>query len=96
MHATTDRYADPSGWAALGACQHSDPELFFPITSGGPAARQEAKAKALCGRCPVRGECLDFALRSGQDFGIWGGTSERERRLMRRRMLARRAGRGAA
>lgn len=75
------------GWAARGACRHSDPELFFPLTSAGPAAGQVTSAKAVCARCPVRSECLDFALESGQDSGVWGGTSEDERRLIRRQRL---------
>ncbi len=77
-------HADPAGWAASGACQDSDPELFFPITSQGPARGQLDKAKAVCACCPVRAQCLEFALDSGQDFGIWGGMSEQERRAMRR------------
>jgi WhiB family transcriptional regulator, redox-sensing transcriptional regulator len=85
----TIRYVDPNGWAAEGACRHSDPELFFPVASAGPAARQVARAKAICLQCPVRDECLDFALESGQDFGVWGGTSEVERRTMRRRRIRR-------
>jgi WhiB family redox-sensing transcriptional regulator len=41
-------------------------------------------AKAVCGRCRVKRECLRFALDSRQDFGVWGGTTEEERKLMRR------------
>lgn len=79
------RYADPNGWATQGVCRHSDPELFFPVSRVGPGAGQVARAKAVCLRCPVRTECLEFALDSGQDFGVWGGASEDERRTMRRR-----------
>lgn len=86
----TIRYADPNGWAAQGACRLSDSELFFPVSSVGRSAGQVARAKAVCLRCPVRGECLDFALESGQDYGVWGGTSEDERRTMRRRQLRQR------
>ena len=77
----------PQSWAARGACRHSDPELFFPITPAGPAARQLAKAKEVCDRCPVKYECLTFALETGQDFGVWGGTTETERRTMRRKQV---------
>jgi WhiB family transcriptional regulator, redox-sensing transcriptional regulator len=90
MYATTRRYADPASWAAQGSCQHSDPELFFPVSASGPSAGQVAKAKAVCIRCPVRTECLEFALESGQDFGVWGGVSEGERRSMRRRRMRQR------
>jgi WhiB family transcriptional regulator, redox-sensing transcriptional regulator len=86
----TIRYADPNGWATQGACRHSDPEIFFPVSRTGPAAGQVARAKAVCSRCPVRGECLEFALESGQDSGVWGGTSEDERRTLRRRRMRQR------
>jgi WhiB family transcriptional regulator, redox-sensing transcriptional regulator len=87
MTMTGSRYADVSGWAARGACRHSDPELFFPVATHGPALEQVLKAKVVCRSCPVQGECLEFALETGQDFGVWGGASEAERRLMRRRRL---------
>jgi WhiB family redox-sensing transcriptional regulator len=83
-------YPQHDGWAARGACRHSDPELFFPVAARGPALRQLAKAKAVCQRCPVRVQCLEYALQSGQRFGVWGGASEEERRLMRRRRLQQR------
>lgn len=78
------------GWEARGACRGSDPDLFFPVAARGPALRQLAKAKQVCERCPVRVQCLEYALQSGQSFGVWGGASEEERRLMRRRRLRRR------
>jgi WhiB family transcriptional regulator, redox-sensing transcriptional regulator len=77
-------------WAASGACRDSDPELFFPVTETGAAARQLARAKAVCAGCPVRDQCLQFALDSGQAFGVWGGTTGEERRLLRRRHSYRR------
>lgn len=70
---------DPPEWRKHGACRGADPEIFFP--SRGEAT---AEAKEICAGCPVRGECLDFALDIGEKFGIWGGKSERERRRMRR------------
>jgi WhiB family transcriptional regulator, redox-sensing transcriptional regulator len=86
-------YADPGGWAARGACRQADPELFFPVGPAGPAVRQVIRAKDVCARCPVRHPCLVYALETGQDFGVWGGATEDERRVMRRRHLrhARRA-----
>jgi WhiB family redox-sensing transcriptional regulator len=74
----------PEDWRALGACRDEDPDLFFPITSTGPSARQVNLAKAVCGRCRVQRECLRFALATRQDHGVWGGTTEEERKLMRR------------
>ncbi len=75
--------AASAGWASRGACQDSDPDLFFPITTSGPALQQIAQAKAVCARCPVRIDCLNYALETGQDAGVWGGTSEKERREIR-------------
>ena len=66
-------------WRDEAACLHTDPELFFPISASGPAREQAAEAKAICAICPVRRECLTFALRTGQLHGIWGGTTEDER-----------------
>jgi WhiB family redox-sensing transcriptional regulator len=74
----------PEDWRALGACRDEDPDLFFPITSKGPSARQVNLAKAVCGRCRVQRKCLRFALETRQDQGVWGGTTEEERKLMRR------------
>jgi len=62
-----------------------DPELFFPIGTTGPAALQVEEAKAVCRRCPVVNDCLQWALASGQDAGVWGGLDEDERRALRRR-----------
>lgn len=73
-----------SEWRSLSACRDSDPELFFPLSAWGPSLTQLASAKAICGRCQVSADCLRFALTSGQEYGVWGGTSEDERRAMRR------------
>jgi len=74
-----------ASWESHGACLASDPDLFIPISTAGAALRQLAQAKAICGRCPVRCECLQFALATHQAHGVWGGTSEEERQLMRSR-----------
>ncbi|MFE1440244.1 WhiB family transcriptional regulator [Streptomyces sp. NPDC058739] len=71
-------------WQDRAGCRHEDPDLFFPIGTSGPALLQTRQAKAVCGRCPVREPCLRFALRTAQGSGVWGGTSENERRLLRR------------
>ena len=73
------RYAH-ADWRSRGACLSADPELFFPLSSVGPAVEQLNRAKSICTRCQVRAECLDFALATQQVHGIWGGTSEAERR----------------
>ena len=71
-------------WRHDALCRDEDPELFFPIGTTGPAIGQVVQAKAVCRRCPVMEPCLEWALRSGQDSGIWGGTSEDERRQLRK------------
>jgi WhiB family redox-sensing transcriptional regulator len=69
-------------WRDRAACRDADPELFFPITDMGPGARQTTEAKAVCGRCPVSAQCLDYALDNALDHGVFGGTTERERRAL--------------
>jgi WhiB family transcriptional regulator, redox-sensing transcriptional regulator len=73
-------------WREAGACAQLDPDLFFPISSTGPAREQIAKAKAICGACPVRRPCLEFALEHDLAAGIGG--------LRRSRRAARRSPRG--
>ncbi|MFI5685090.1 WhiB family transcriptional regulator [Streptomyces sp. NPDC051636] len=77
-------------WREHAACRHEDPDLFFPVGTTGPALLQERQAKAVCGRCPVRAQCLDWALDTGQTIGVWGGTAEAERRALKRRASSRR------
>ncbi|WP_406151267.1 WhiB family transcriptional regulator [Streptomyces sp. NBC_01012] len=72
-------------WRTHAACREEDPDLFFPIGSGGPALLQTQEAKAVCGACPVQERCLAWALEKGQVAGVWGGTDEDERRALRRR-----------
>ncbi len=71
-------------WRHHALCRDEDPELFFPIGTTGPAAAQVEEAKLVCARCTVTQDCLDWALDSGQDSGVWGGTSEDERRALKR------------
>ena len=80
-------------WRGSAACRSVEPDLFFPIGTTGTALHHIAAAKAVCATCPVTSECLDFALETNQDSGVWGGTSEEERRQLRRaRARARRVG----
>ncbi len=75
---------DLAGWRTRAACLDEPIELFFPIGTTGPALDQIEEARAVCARCEVRAICLEWALRTGQDSGIWGGLSEDERRALRR------------
>jgi WhiB family redox-sensing transcriptional regulator len=85
------RSSEHGDWRTRGACRQEDPDLFFPIGETGPALLQVEEAKAVCRRCPVMETCLDWAMATGQQFGVWGGTSESERRSMRRRAARKRA-----
>ena len=77
-------------WRRDAACRDTDPDLFFPIGSTGPAVEQIEAAKAVCRICQVQAECLEFALATNQEAGVWGGSSEEERRKLRKAWLARR------
>jgi WhiB family redox-sensing transcriptional regulator len=77
-------------WRDHSACRDTDPDLFFPVGTTGPAIEQIENAKAVCRQCDVQRECLEYALTTNQDSGIWGGTSEEERRALRRQYVARR------
>lgn len=71
-------------WMRRAACADTDPELFFPVSNEGPGATQRAEAKRVCAGCPVRAECLEYALESKQRSGVWGGLDERERATLHR------------
>jgi WhiB family redox-sensing transcriptional regulator len=65
-------------WAAKGACRSSDPDALFVQGAA------QNRAKAVCLSCPVRTECLSDALDHKIEFGVWGGMTERERRVLLR------------
>ncbi|MGZ8613766.1 MAG: WhiB family transcriptional regulator [Actinomycetota bacterium] len=71
-------------WIEHARCIGEDPELFFPIGTTGPAIEQTARAIEVCEECPVRNECLAWALDTCQDAGVWGGLGEEDRREVRR------------
>lgn len=72
-------------WVASANCRDLPVNVFFPVS-----AHEVPAAKAVCARCAVRDDCLEYALKvpSGQDAGIFGGTDERERRRLRRQRAA--------
>jgi WhiB family redox-sensing transcriptional regulator len=78
-----------TGWQHYGACRGEDSVFFFAPNYFEKRAQKnarEAVAKALCVRCPVRDQCLDYALEMREVHGIWGGLNEMERRnLLRQR-----------
>lgn len=78
-----DHAHEPSmNWRHRASCLDADPEWFFPIGTTGPALAQIERAKAVCVGCPVRAECLGWALDTNQANGVWGGTDEDERRAL--------------
>jgi WhiB family redox-sensing transcriptional regulator len=77
------------GWRQHAICRDTDPDLFFPIGTTGQALVQIDRAREVCNQCPVKVDCLEFALETNQDSGIWGGASEEERRMIRRQAVAR-------
>jgi WhiB family transcriptional regulator, redox-sensing transcriptional regulator len=83
------------GWQWRAACRGEESGLFFapnyPESKDEREAR-ERQAKAICAVCPVRMECLEYAVRIREPHGIWGGLNELERRRLIRDMDQRRAG----
>jgi WhiB family transcriptional regulator, redox-sensing transcriptional regulator len=79
------RRRDAAGmdWRNYAACRDVDPDLFFPLGTVGASLPQIEQAKQVCGTCPVAKACLRWALDSG-DAGVWGGTTDEERRGHRR------------
>ena len=76
----------PREWQQLGNCRDADADLFFPpfeVEPTGDRHAREARAKAVCAECPVRVECLDWALAVSEPHGVWGGYTESERRDLR-------------
>ena len=71
---TNADYAD-TGWMSHGNCAHRDPSMFFPSDGVGVEIARKA-----CEGCPVKTQCLEYAIAERIDHGVWGGCSERERR----------------
>lgn len=81
-----DVFVDPEPWRADAACLGENPEWWHPRVAKVQTLderRQTAMAVEICGECPVRAKCLGFAL-DHREFGIWGGTTENQRRRLRR------------
>jgi WhiB family redox-sensing transcriptional regulator len=73
------------GWRNDAACRDGDPDLFFPDGDVRSARAKVKMAKLICRSCPVSTTCLNWALASGQEHGIWGGLTEDERHRLYRR-----------
>ena len=75
----------PVAWQPRAACRGPQAEVFFPPTQTErkhDRLDRERRAKAICGLCPVRTECLDYAVAIREPHGIWGGLNETERKSM--------------
>ena len=71
------RVDDNLAWQRDAVCAQTDPEVFFPEQGG-----STRDAKVVCSGCDVRAECLAYALDNDEQYGVWGGLSERERRRL--------------
>lgn len=71
------------GWSEHARCRGKDPEAFF-----GRNLTEARDAIRTCERCPVRQECLDYAITEGIEIGVWGGLTERQRRAHVRKMAS--------
>jgi WhiB family redox-sensing transcriptional regulator len=78
-----------SAWQLEAACRQLPTELFFPVGHGPEAEAQTRLAKEICRSCPVRSECLDYAMAANLRYGVFGGLAEDERREVRRRQRRR-------
>ena len=84
-----------ANWRDDAACRDADPDLFFPVGTTGPVLHQIDEAKRICRACPAQGQCLAWALDQPTTDGVWGGTTEDERRDHRQlRAPARTSGSG--
>lgn len=76
--------ADPSppdAWQDKAACFGIEPDMFFPISE-----EEAGPALAFCGSCRIRETCLSWALKNGERYGVWGGTTEQQRRRLQRQV----------
>jgi len=68
-------------WAVFAACRDADSDLFFPATKA-----MERQALGVCETCPVVDDCLAFALDTRERFGVWGATTEQQRKRLLREL----------
>ncbi len=72
-------------WQVIGLCRGNHSHLFFPPSTferKDERERREIRAKAICQVCPVQADCIEFAMRIREPYGIWGGTTESDRRAL--------------
>ena len=77
--------ATVSDWQAQALCRGNHSDLFFPPGSfekKDERERRETRAKAICQVCPSKSECITYAMKIREPYGIWGGTTETDRKAM--------------
>jgi len=93
---------DRHEWRLRRACATADAELFFDDSGNPPSPPTEAtrlrrwRAKQICATCPVAQQCLDFALDTALEYGVFGGLDQRERHVIRNNFKPRGRPLGAA
>lgn len=95
IEALDELYTNSQPWRTDALCRKNDPDLFFPVGTTGPAIQQIELAKGICRQCIAQSDCLQYALERRIDHGIWGGTTEFERRRILQRRASLQAGRTA-
>jgi WhiB family transcriptional regulator, redox-sensing transcriptional regulator len=88
MLTTTRNHWNDLDWRTEATCRDLNPDLFFPVGVTGFAIEQIEAAKSFCRMCPTQQNCLEFAITTNQEYGVWGGTTEDERRVLRRQWRA--------
>jgi WhiB family transcriptional regulator, redox-sensing transcriptional regulator len=71
----------PDVWQDRAACFGIEPDVFFPVSE-----EEAGPALAFCTVCPIQRDCLAWALKNGERYGVWGGTTEQQRRRLQRRV----------
>ncbi|MFD6061323.1 WhiB family transcriptional regulator [Rhodococcus wratislaviensis] len=86
--------AEAWDWQLSAACRYVDPTVFYHPDNerGEPRSSRVRAAKQVCKRCPVRAQCLNYALEAREHHGIWGGFTEDERRKLAGRQRGRQVG----
>lgn len=74
------RRVSADDWRAYAACRTAPVDLHFPVGDTGSSLLQIEEARRICHRCPVMLLCQDWALTTREEYGVWGGLSENERR----------------
>lgn len=66
-------------WRDAALCAQVDPDRWFPAKG-----ETAADVKAICRQCPVRRDCLEYAVVNNEIWGVWGGLNSKERRELRK------------